>query len=117
MIEKLIERLTRKRKKKIFSVWQIELTTRCSLQCKMCIRRESDQWQDRDMPFEQFKKLLPHLRDVENVVLEGWGESLLYEGLAECVRLVKREGPEGGVVTSGKGLTKDRTSELVQGGV
>jgi MoaA/NifB/PqqE/SkfB family radical SAM enzyme len=117
MIEKFIEKLTRKRKKKIFSVWQIELTTRCSLQCKMCIRRESDQWQERDMPFEQFKKLLPHLRDVENVVLEGWGESLLYDGLAECVRLVKKEGPKVGFVTSGKGLTKDRASELVQAGV
>jgi MoaA/NifB/PqqE/SkfB family radical SAM enzyme len=117
MIEKFIERLTRKRKKKMFSVWQIELTTRCSLQCKMCIRRESDQWQERDMPFEQFKKLLPHLRDVESVVLEGWGESLLYDGLAECVRLVKRESPEVGFVTSGKGLTKDRASQLVQAGV
>ena len=69
------------------------------------------------MPFEQFKKLPPHLRDVENVVLEGWGESLLYKGLAECVRLVKREGPKVGFVTSGKGLTKDRASELVQAGV
>ena len=101
----------------MFSVWQIELTTRCSLQCKMCIRRESDQWQEQDMLFEQFKKLLPHLQDVENVVLEGWGESLLYDGLAECVRLVRREGPKVGFVTSGKGLTKDRASELVQAGV
>jgi len=101
----------------MFSVWQIELTTRCSLQCKMCIRRESDQWQEQDMLFEQFKKLLPHLKDVENVVLEGWGESLLYDDLAECVRLVKREGPKVGFVTSGKGLTKDRASELVQAGV
>ncbi len=117
MIEKFIERLIRKRKKKIFSVWQIELTTRCSLQCKMCIRRESDAWQERDMPFEQFKKLLPHLRDVENVVLEGWGESVLYKELAECVKLIKREGPEVGFVTSGKGLTNDRVSELVQAGV
>ena len=101
----------------MFSVWQIELTTRCSLQCKMCIRRESDAWQERNMPFEQFKKLLPYLRDVENVVLEGWGESVLYKELTECVRLVKREGPEVGFVTSGKGLTKDRASELVQAGV
>jgi MoaA/NifB/PqqE/SkfB family radical SAM enzyme len=114
MIEKLIERLTRRRKKKMFSVWQIELTTRCSLQCQMCIRRESDQWQEQDMPFEQFKKLLPHLREVESVALEGWGESLLYEGLAECIRLAKREGPEVGFVTSGKGLTRDRASQLVQ---
>jgi len=29
----------------------------------------------KDMSLEDFGKILPHLREVENVVLEGWGVS------------------------------------------
>jgi MoaA/NifB/PqqE/SkfB family radical SAM enzyme len=117
MIEEIFKRLFHREKGKSFSAWQIELTTRCPLRCKMCIRAGSADWQYQDMPFEDFKKILPYLKDVENVVLEGWGESLLYKDLAECIRLIKKEGPQVGFVTSGKGLTENRASELVQAGV
>ncbi len=83
----------------------------------MCIRRENAEWQFQDMAIEDFKKLLPYLKEVETVVLEGWGESLLHKDLSECIRLVKKEGPQVGFVTSGKGLTKDRVSELIQAGL
>ncbi|MBE0556827.1 MAG: radical SAM protein [Proteobacteria bacterium] len=117
MIEKIFGKFFQGRKGKPFSVWQIELTTRCPLLCKMCIRSETTEWQYLDMPLEDFKKILPYLKDVETVVLEGWGESLLHKDLAECVRLVKKEGPQAGFVTSAKGLSKDRISELVDAGV
>jgi MoaA/NifB/PqqE/SkfB family radical SAM enzyme len=83
----------------------------------MCIRREGADWQFQDMVLEDFKKILPYLTEVENVVLEGWGESLLHKNLSECIRLAKREGPRVGFVTSGKGLTQDRISELIQAGL
>jgi MoaA/NifB/PqqE/SkfB family radical SAM enzyme len=117
MIEKIFKRFIRRRKEKAFSAWQIELTTRCPLRCKMCIRSESEDWQYQDTPLEDFKKILPYLKDVENVILEGWGESLLYKDLAECIRLIKQEGPEVGFVTSGKGLTESRASELLGAGL
>jgi len=88
MIEKIFTKFLRKIKKKPFSAWQIELTTRCPLQCKMCIRRESADWQYQDMALEDFEKLLPYLRDVETIVLEGWGESLLHKDLSQCIKLV-----------------------------
>jgi len=69
------------------------------------------------MAFGDFKKLLPYLKDVETVVLEGWGESLLYKDLPQCIGLVKKEGAQVGFVTSGMGLTKDRISELIQAGL
>jgi MoaA/NifB/PqqE/SkfB family radical SAM enzyme len=116
MIEKVLERLRGSRKKP-FAAWQIELTTRCPLQCKMCIRAESDVWQFQDMEFENFRKILPYLKDVETVVLEGWGESLLYRNLSECIRLVKGEGPQVGFVTCAKGLTKSRASDLIEAGL
>jgi MoaA/NifB/PqqE/SkfB family radical SAM enzyme len=117
MIEKIFGQFLRRAKGRPFSTWQIELTTRCPLQCKMCIRAENDDWQYQDMPLDDFKKLLPYLRDVETVVLEGWGESLLHKDLPECIRLVKKEGSRVGFVTSGMGLTRDRVSELIAAGL
>jgi MoaA/NifB/PqqE/SkfB family radical SAM enzyme len=112
----MLQKVPWKKKKKLFSAWQIELTTRCPLLCKMCIRSERDDWQNHVMPLEDFKKLLPYLKEVETVVLEGWGESLLHPDLLECIQLAKKEGPEVGFVTSGKGLTQKRISELILAG-
>jgi MoaA/NifB/PqqE/SkfB family radical SAM enzyme len=117
MFEKIFGNFLRKKKKKPFSAWQIELTTRCPLRCKMCIRTESADWQSQDMSLEDFKKLLPYLKEVETVVLEGWGESLLHKDLSQCIGLVKKEGPHVGFVTSGMGLTKNRVSELIEAGL
>jgi len=117
MIEKIFRKLIKRREEKPFSAWQIELTTRCPLRCKMCIRAETKDWQFQDMSLEDFKKILLYLKDVETVILEGWGESLLHMDLLECIRLVKREGPQVGFVTSGMGLTKNRVSELIEAGL
>jgi MoaA/NifB/PqqE/SkfB family radical SAM enzyme len=117
MIDELMRRLSRKKRPKRFSAWQVELTTRCPLECRMCIRSATDNWQHQDMRLEDFKKILPYLNDVATVVLEGWGESLIHRNLLECVRLAKAEGPEVGFVTSGIGLTQQRVSELIEAGV
>jgi MoaA/NifB/PqqE/SkfB family radical SAM enzyme len=117
MIKKIFDKFMGRRKRKPFSAWQIELTTRCPLRCKMCIRAETKGWQFQDMSLEDFKKLLPYLREVETVVLEGWGESLLYEDLSECIKLVKKEGAQVGFVTSGMGLKERRVAELIEAGL
>lgn len=113
----MLEKIPWRRKRKSFSAWQIELTTRCPLLCRMCIRSERDDWQYQDMPVNNFRKITPYLREVGTVILEGWGESLLHPDLVECVGLVKQEGAEVGFVTSGKGLTRDQASELVHAGL
>lgn len=107
---------SRKPKKK-FGAWQIELTSRCPLQCRMCNRIEYRDFPRQDMPFENFKKILPYLKEVETVILEGWGESLLYKNLSECIRLVKKEGSQVGFVTSGQGLNETYINELLTAGV
>lgn len=104
-------------KKRPFSAWQIELTTRCPLQCLMCPRSGKDSWQNDDMDFANFEKLIPYFKDVETVVLEGWGESLLYPRLLDAIGLVKGEGAQVGFVTSGKGLDREYIFRLVEAGV
>ena len=83
----------------------------------MCIREGIKEWHNGDMSFEDFKTLTPYFKYVETVVLEGWGESLLYKNLIDVIRLVKREGPQVGFVTSGKGLDKKYIFELINAGV
>lgn len=106
-----------KPKRKPFSAWQIELTTRCPLRCRMCIREKAKDWHGSDMSIDDFKTLIPYLKDVETVVLEGWGESLLHKNLIEVIRLVRGvSGPQVGFVTSGHGLNEDYISELINAG-
>jgi MoaA/NifB/PqqE/SkfB family radical SAM enzyme len=69
------------------------------------------------MALDDFKRILPYLSDVETVILEGWGESLLHSDLDAVIRLVKQEGSRVGFVTSGFGLTRDRVRDLIQAGV
>jgi len=105
-----------------FSAWQVELTTRCPLDCRMCIRQGRD-WRNDDMSLEDFGRLVPHLRRVETVILQGWGEPLLHRNLVDVVRLAKSAGRKGasapsvGFVTSGKGLDRRVAAALVDAGL
>lgn len=69
------------------------------------------------MDIDDFKKIVPYMKDVESVVLEGWGESLLHKDLIECIHLAKKEGTQVGFVTSGMGLTDEYTTKLIRAGV
>lgn len=113
----VLDKLFKRRKARPFSTWQIELTTNCPLRCTMCIKDEYRDWQRKEMDFENFKRIVPFLKNVQSVVLEGWGESLLYKHLIECIRLIKTQGTSVGFVTSGMGLTEKYAEKLVSAGV
>lgn len=113
----MFDKLFRQRNSRPFSIWQIELTTRCPLRCTMCIKDEYRNWQHKEMDFENFKRIVPFLKDVQSVVLEGWGESLLYKHLIECILLIRQQGAEVGFVTSGMGLTEEYAKDLIGAGI
>jgi MoaA/NifB/PqqE/SkfB family radical SAM enzyme len=104
-----------------FGAWQIEITTRCPLSCRMCIRQGPDPWAHRDMALADVERLAPELSRVDAVVLQGWGEPLLHPRLLDIVRLAKRAGggraPAVGFVTSGKGLDRRMAEALVGAGL
>ena len=104
-------------KTKHFSAWQVELTTRCSLMCRMCIRQGCEGWHTSDMGIDNFRKLTPYFKYVESVVLEGWGESLLHQNLADAVGLVKASGAQAGFVASGTGLDRGKIHEIINAGI
>jgi MoaA/NifB/PqqE/SkfB family radical SAM enzyme len=79
----------------------------------MCMRDSADHWATQDLSIEHLRQLSPYFKDVEAVVLEGWGESLLYPHLVEAIGLVKGAGARAGFVTSGWGLTRDYIEDLL----
>lgn len=113
----ILQTLFQGRKRRRFAAWQIELTTLCPLRCTMCIKEGHRDWQRKTMDIDDFKKIVPYMKDVETVVLEGWGESLLHKDLIECIHLVKKEGTRVGFVTSGMGLTDEYTAKLISAGI
>jgi len=100
-----------------FNAWQIELTTRCPLRCTMCIKDTYRDWHRKDLELADFLKILPFLKYVRTVVLEGWGESLMHPHIIDIIGLVKKQGCDVGFVTSGFGLDESYTDKLLQAGI
>jgi MoaA/NifB/PqqE/SkfB family radical SAM enzyme len=119
------------RRRKQFFAWQIEITTRCPLSCRMCIRQGLSEWASADMSLNNFEKLIPYFHDVGTIILQGWGEPLLHNDLCAMMRAAKggtgssrgsrrhaeAASPSVGFVTSGKGLTGDYSAELIDAGI
>ena len=113
----ILAKIKQAQKKKRFGAWQIEVTTRCNLQCTMCIKAACSDWHRKDMSLSDFERIVPYLQDVRSVILEGWGESLLHRNLVDFIRLAKSAGPEVGFVTSGMGLSANYARQIVDAGV
>lgn len=116
-METFFKELFLKRRKRPFSAFQIELTTRCPLSCRMCIREGISSWHYKDMKLDDFRRIAGYFNKTENIILQGWGEPVLYKNLIEAVRIVKEKGASAGFVTSGSGLNKNFISELINAGV
>ena len=73
----------------------IEVTTRCNLDCAMCMRRV---WKEDtgDMSLETYKALLPVFPEIEAANVIGIGEPLLNENIFEMIRVGKQHLPENG---------------------
>jgi MoaA/NifB/PqqE/SkfB family radical SAM enzyme len=113
----IFDRLKRDKKNRRFGAWQVEITTRCNLRCTMCIKTVGKHHHHQDMTIHDFEKIVPYLHEVKNVVLEGWGESLLHKNLVDFIRLAKTAGPEVGFVTSGMGLSAEYATQIIGAGV
>jgi MoaA/NifB/PqqE/SkfB family radical SAM enzyme len=83
----------------------------------MCIRDSATKWHTGDMNIADFKKLAPHFKNVEAIILEGWGEPLIYPELIRAVKIVKEYGSRAGFVTSGWGLNRDSIRDLIHAGL
>ena len=119
MLSDHLRRLLLPHRPKRFLAWQIDITTKCPLACRMCIRRGLPDWSEEEMSLADFIRLVPYFDDVETVILQGWGEPLLHPDLVPIIRAAKglRHPPAVGFVTSGTGLNEQLASGLIDAGL
>jgi putative metalloenzyme radical SAM/SPASM domain maturase len=68
----------------------LEITTRCNLYCRMCVKYAAGSCiPERDMPLDVFKQLLDSFPKAESLILNGIGEPLLHPHLCEFIKLAR----------------------------
>jgi len=97
----------------------VELTSRCNLNCRTCIRNAWDETNG-DMKGETFAYLLEslkHLPSRPDIFFGGFGEPLLMPDIAGMVAQVKAVAGKVELITNGMLLTERLSRELIQAGL
>ena len=99
----------------------VEVTTRCNLACGMCVKQsDSGRIPEGTMAPQIFAALAPAFPQLEALVLNGIGESLLHPGLEDFIAQARRLLPERGTVgfqSNGMLLTESRARSIVDAGL
>ncbi len=99
----------------------VEVTTRCNLQCAMCVKYAPGQGLvEGDMTDETFERLAPTFPHLESLVLNGIGEPLLHRGLERFIARARDDMPASawiGFQTNGQLIGPRRADSLVAAGV
>lgn len=85
-----------------FEAFQIEVTSRCILQCVMCPRTAIGKgWPSLDLSWEAFERIAAAFALTKFVHLQGWGEPLLHPRLFDMISRAKNAGCRVGFTTNG----------------
>ncbi len=77
----------------------VELTTRCNLHCRMCVKYAAGSCiVEEDLPFEVFKNLRPSLALAKTLILNGIGEPLLHPDLEKIIHFAREHMPPGATI-------------------
>ncbi|HAJ27233.1 MAG TPA: radical SAM protein [Syntrophus sp. (in: bacteria)] len=99
----------------------VETTTRCNLQCPMCLKQRHDaEFLEGDISTDIFMALLPALPTLEVLVLNGIGEPLLHPRLDDFIGLAREKMDKNawiGFQTNGLLIDGERAMSLVRAGV
>lgn len=94
----------------------IEITTRCNLQCKYCARSIST-GQGRDMPLSSFKQVLELLPHAYRITLVGLGEPLMHSEVVDFVAHASSMKRRVALVTNAMLLDRRMSNDLIQAGL
>lgn len=91
----------------------VEPTNRCNIDCIMCFRHYSHNYEIGDMGDTIFEKLVPILPFVQEINLQARGEPLLHKHLLSWIKQAKTSGTKVSFFTHGLLLTPEVIEQLV----
>jgi putative metalloenzyme radical SAM/SPASM domain maturase len=99
----------------------VETTTRCNLQCPMCLKNTcKDTIFEEDMTQETFNTLIPAFSTLQVLILNGIGEPLLHPHLDDFIRIAKHHMPSDswvGFQSNGFMINEQRADSLIEAGL
>jgi MoaA/NifB/PqqE/SkfB family radical SAM enzyme len=99
--------------------FNIPVTDRCNLQCRMCPRQSTHDIVDADIDSALLEMLIAEAPRVSSILLQGLGEPLLYGNMAQLIRRLKSamsQPAEIGFTTNATLLDKARAAEILEAG-
>lgn len=94
----------------------IEITTRCNLQCRYCARSTYSR-QAYDMPREMFSALLDMIPHAYRITIVGLGEPLLHSHIVDFVAEASSRGRRVAMVSNAMCLDMSLSKELIRAGL
>jgi radical SAM protein with 4Fe4S-binding SPASM domain len=97
--------------------FNIPVTDRCNLKCRMCPRQSTQHLVEKDISLEVLDPLLTAAGHVNSILLQGLGEPFLYKDLLWLIRRVKAQtttGCEVGLTTNATLLSQEAAVELLE---
>lgn len=92
---------------------QIEPTTKCNLNCKMCYVKKTG----RNMDFDLFKKIVEETKDIANMHLQGLGEPLMNSEIFRMLEYAKKKNIDTSITSNGLLLNENAIKRLKSVGI
>ena len=101
------------------SILQIEIATKCNLDCWMCDRanRLNEYEINQSMSYERYKELVKKHPNLLAIYLSGLGEPLLNSDLTKMIKFNSAKGIFSYMITNGLLLNENMYRELVKAGL
>src|ERR1700730_8601318 len=95
----------------------IEPTSRCNVLCQQCPRTLLSREDDRDLSYDDFRRIVDQFPVLERVVLHGLGEPLLNKDLPRMISYLKARGTYVLFNSNGIALTARRGQAIIDAGL
>ena len=93
---------------------QVEVSSYCNAACIYCPHAAyKNNWQNRFLPVEVFKGLIPAFKKTKLVYLQGWGEPFTHPLFFDMLQLAKKAGCMVGTTTNGTLIDQKSIDRMV----
>jgi radical SAM protein with 4Fe4S-binding SPASM domain len=98
---------------------QLEVTTKCNINCKLCLRNiDPARVIDSDMPLDLFESIIRQLKGgMCNISIVGMGEPLLHPEIFSMIRFIKQNDLQVSLIDNFTLMNREKSLALIDSGL